>query len=73
MKTRPKGLRYIWLAVCCASAVLVAQDRTGLAPAQMLKPLGESWTSYSGDYSGNRYSALTQVNQANVKTSRWRG
>src|SRR6185295_12338956 len=32
-----------------------------------LKPLANDWPTYSGDYSGRRYSALTEVNQANVK------
>ena len=39
----------------------------GLDPADLLKPLADSWPSYSGDYTGRRYSALTQVNQSNVK------
>ena len=38
-----------------------------LNPASLLKPLAESWPTYSGDYSGKRYSALTQINQSNVK------
>jgi alcohol dehydrogenase (cytochrome c) len=44
-----------------------AQGQGGLDPASMLKPLAEEWTSYSGDYTGRRYSTLTQINQANVK------
>ena len=44
-----------------------AQSQGGLDPAAMLKPLAEEWTSYSGDYTGRRYSTLTQVNQTNVK------
>ena len=36
---------------------------------RLLKPLADSWPSYSGDYSGRRYSALTQINQSNVKQS----
>ncbi|HXD74892.1 MAG TPA: acido-empty-quinoprotein group A [Vicinamibacterales bacterium] len=39
----------------------------GLEPADILRPLSDSWPTYSGDYSGKRYSALTQINQANVK------
>jgi len=50
--------------ICLAPAVLAAQ---ALDPATLLKPLGESWPSYSGDYSGKRYSSLTQLNQSNVK------
>ena len=38
-----------------------------LDPASLSKPLGESWPTYSGDYSGKRYSSLTQINQSNVK------
>ena len=48
-----------------ASALALAQ---GLDPASINKPLGDSWPTYSGDYSGKRYSALTQINQKNVKT-----
>jgi alcohol dehydrogenase (cytochrome c) len=40
---------------------------SGLDPAQILKPLGESWPTYSGDYTGRRYSALTQINQSNIR------
>ena len=39
----------------------------GLDPASLLSPLAESWPTYSGDYSGRRYSALTDINQATVK------
>ena len=31
------------------------------------KPLADSWPTYSGDYTGRRYSALTQINQTTVK------
>jgi alcohol dehydrogenase (cytochrome c) len=40
----------------------------GLDPSQILKPLGEAWPTYSGDYTGRRYSSLTQINQSNVTT-----
>jgi alcohol dehydrogenase (cytochrome c) len=39
----------------------------GLDPSAILKPLAQDWPTYSGDYSGMRYSRLTQVNQSNVK------
>jgi len=39
-----------------------------LDPAHLLKPLAESWPTYAGDYSGKRYSALTQIDQSNVKS-----
>src|SRR4051812_1211524 len=46
--------------------LLAAQKSAGLDPAELLKPLADSWPSYSGDYTGRRYSALTQVNQSTV-------
>ena len=30
----------------------------GLDPAEILKPLADQWTTYSGDYTGKRYSSL---------------
>ena len=49
-----------------AVVILAAAPSTGLDPAQLLRPLGDQWTTYSGDYTGRRYSALTQINQANI-------
>src|SRR5438477_1178644 len=64
-----------------APALLVGQNaappaaQTGLDPAAIAKPLGESWPTYSGDYSGRRYSSLPQINQSNVRnvTLAWVG
>jgi alcohol dehydrogenase (cytochrome c) len=39
----------------------------GLDPADIVRPLADAWPTYSGDYSGKRYSSLTQINQSNVK------
>ncbi len=50
----------------CAPALLAAQG-SGLDPADLLKPLSDNWPTYNGDYSGRRYSALTQINRTNVK------
>jgi alcohol dehydrogenase (cytochrome c) len=47
------------------SAALTANG--GLPPSALYKPLGEAWPVYSGDYTGKRYSSLTQINQSNVK------
>jgi acido-empty-quinoprotein group A len=44
-----------------------------ILPAQMLnpklltKPATDSWPTYNGDYSGRRFSPLTQIDQSNVK------
>jgi alcohol dehydrogenase (cytochrome c) len=56
----------VCLALVAGSSLLAAQE-TGLNPADILKPLSDSWPTYSGDYTGRRYSALTQVTQSNVK------
>src|SRR5215470_16084882 len=45
--------------------LLVAQK--GLDPTDILKPLIDDWTSYSGDLTGKRYSALKQINAETVK------
>jgi len=45
---------------------LVQGQGDGVSPAELLKPLKDSWPTYNGDYSGKRYSALTQLNQSNV-------
>lgn len=36
------------------------------APDLQARPVGENWTSYNGDYSGTRYSSLSEINVANV-------
>ncbi len=47
-------------------ALLMGQGN-GVTPADLLKPLNDSWPTYNGDYSGKRYSALTQVDRNTVK------
>ena len=32
----------------------------------LARPVGENWTSYNGDYTGRRYSALREINVGNV-------
>src|SRR5687767_9419465 len=60
--------RKLLIAACVFAipALLVAQ-KSGLDPKDIYKPLAESWTSYSGDYTGRRYSALKQINHSTVK------
>ena len=47
--------------------VLVRAQGSGVSQADLLKRLKNSWPTYNGDYSGKRYSALTQVNRTNVQ------
>ncbi len=62
-------LNQIFLAAASLFVVplLVHAQGNGLNPADILKPLSDSWPTYSGDYSGKRYSALKQVNRSNVQ------
>jgi alcohol dehydrogenase (cytochrome c) len=53
------------LIAAMASAAL--SQAQGLNPADLLKSLSDSWPTYSGDYSGRRYSSLKQINQSNIK------
>jgi len=63
---------FLITTLVAAPIMLVAQSG-GLDPADILKPLSDQWTSYSGDMTGKRYSALKQVNTQTVKnlSLRW--
>ncbi len=52
------------ISIVLAGAAVAAQ---GLDPKLLTKPATDSWPTYSGDYSGRRFSTLTQVNESNVK------
>jgi alcohol dehydrogenase (cytochrome c) len=68
-KTRRKTFWFrAFVSSWLISVALVFAAGDGLDPAKLLKPLAEEWTSYSGDYSGKRYSTLAQINQSNVKS-----
>jgi alcohol dehydrogenase (cytochrome c) len=58
--------RLIAAPLLLTSTLLLAQGG-GVTPAELLKPLKDSWPTYNGDYSGKRYSALNQVNTSNVR------
>src|SRR5689334_2600892 len=55
------------LSLVAPRTIALAAADKGLDPTRILEPLKDSWLTYSGDYSGKRYSALTQINQTNVK------
>jgi alcohol dehydrogenase (cytochrome c) len=55
------------LFVVVAGVGLVSAQGLWLDHRDLLKPLADSWLSYSGDYTGKRFSALTQVNTSNIK------
>jgi acido-empty-quinoprotein group A len=63
--------------VCAALAIsllLPAVCRPqGLAASTLLQPATTTWPTYNGDYSGRRFSTLTQINSSNVRdlTLKW--
>jgi len=57
----------LFAASLLLTPALVQAQGSALPPADLLKPLENSWPTYNGDYSGKRYSALTQVNKGNVQ------
>ena len=57
--------KLLFLALLTTALPLFGQG--ALDPADLLKPLSGNWTSYSGDYTGKRYSLLKDVTVANVK------
>jgi alcohol dehydrogenase (cytochrome c) len=48
--------------------VILGAQGKGVDPSELLKPLADSWPTYSGDYTGKRYSLLKQINQTTVKS-----
>lgn len=53
----------LWLAVAMSAIVIRGQS---LDPAELLHWSPDSWPTYNGDYSGQRYSPLSKINAANV-------
>lgn len=53
--------RFMLVLIALASAY-----PQGLDPAALLNPATKTWPTYNGDYSGRRYSELTQINAKNV-------
>ena len=53
-----------------AKASAAASDDTGLIDVKqsdlLQKQVTDNWVSYNGDYSGRRYTAMTQITSANV-------
>src|SRR5258708_39582608 len=61
-----KTTRAFLFATLMVSVAGIASAQ-GLDPVLLTKPATDSWPTYSGDYSGRRFSSLTQINQTNVK------
>jgi acido-empty-quinoprotein group A len=55
------------LLMVCLGLLPIALPAQILDPALLTKPATDAWPTYNGDYSGRRFSTLTQMNQSNVK------
>jgi len=55
------------IALLLAVWAVTLRAQAPLDPASLLKMPTDSWPTYHGDYSGRRYSTLTQINSDNVK------
>src|SRR3954447_5769868 len=53
-------------AIAIASVLLPAAFGQGLDPKLLLKPPTDAWPAYNGDYSGRRFSPLTEINSSNI-------
>lgn len=47
---------------------LLVLPAAGQSSAKALHAVGAEWPTYNGDYSGRRFSSLSQINAGNVKT-----
>ena len=53
---------------CLFASLTTALVGQTLNPATLLKQPTDAWPTYNGDYSGRRFSTLTQINSSNVHT-----
>jgi alcohol dehydrogenase (cytochrome c) len=65
MKNTRNANRLILFLALVVGGTVVAFSQ-GLDRSTLLKPLSDSWPTYNGDYSGRRFSSLTQINSTNV-------
>src|SRR4051794_37026521 len=62
-----KKFAFATLAVASLAFSLLGAN-LGLNPEDLTKALSTSWPTFNGDYSGKRFSTLSQINQSNVRS-----
>ena len=55
----------LFICTALAAGALLAQ---GLDPKKLTEPPVDSWPTYNGDYSGRRFSTLSDINANNIRT-----
>ena len=72
---RPRSRNAVLVAAASLLVLLAGRQmaqspvhaQADVQPADLLsRPVGANWTSYNGDYTGRRFSSLSQINAANV-------
>ena len=62
-------MRFRSISVAALTLLPIALSAQFLDPNVLKKPNPvDAWPTYHGDYSGKRYSELTQINKSNVNT-----
>lgn len=61
------GAAVMTIAGAAAQVPSPTLDAVGVSSAALRAPLAETWPTYSGDYTGRRYSALRQLDRVTVK------
>ena len=64
-----RGWEGLWAGaavLCAAVALSAAMWGQGVDSQMLLRPAGNSWPMYHGDYSGRRHSSLAQITPQNV-------
>ena len=65
-------LMFFALFSVLVSEPLIAQEQSAVGSSTvrvedlLTSPVGANWTSYNGDYTGRRHSALREINTSNV-------
>lgn len=59
-----------WVSAARAEDNASVQGQISVSMQEMLAPMAGNWLSYNGDYSGRRYSPLSQINVKNANQLR---
>jgi alcohol dehydrogenase (cytochrome c) len=59
-----------WVSAGWADDKASVQGQINVTTPDMLAPMSDNWLSYNGDYSGRRYSPLSQINVKNANQLR---
>ena len=59
-------MKRLVLACACAAALWAQGSAQGVDTAMLLERLGSNWPQHNGDYTGQRFSPLKQINTSNV-------